>query len=65
MRDLSIEGKITIYKTLTVSKMIRLGLITSVPAFIIRQLNIIKNLYLVRKKTQNKALYFTKYLRIR
>ena len=65
MRDLSIEGKITIYKTLTVSKMIRLGLITSVPAFIIRQLNIIKNLYLIRKKIQNKTLYFTKYLRIR
>ena len=55
MRDLSIEGKITIYKTLTVSKMICLDLITSVPAFIIRQLNIIKNLYLVRKKTQNKT----------
>ena len=65
MRDLSIEGKITIYKTLTVSKMIRLGSITSVPAFIIRQLNIIKNLYLIRKKIQNKTLYFTKYLRIR
>ena len=65
MRDLSIEGKITIYKTLTVSKMIRLGLITSVPAFIIRQLNIIKNLYLIRKKIQNKTLYSTKYLRIR
>ena len=42
MRDLSIEEKITIFKILAISKIVRLGLITSLPAFIIEQLNIIK-----------------------
>ena len=41
MRELSIENKIKIFKTLAVSKIVHLGLITGVPAFIIGQLNII------------------------
>lgn len=44
MRELSIENKIKVFKTLAVSKIVNLGLITGVPAFIIGQLNItIKN----------------------
>ena len=35
MRDLSIEGKIATFKRLSTSKIAHLGLITSVPAFII------------------------------
>ena len=41
MRDLSIEGTITYFKTLTISKIVHLGLITSVPVFIMKQLKII------------------------
>ena len=53
MRDLSIERKITIFKTLADSKKVYLGLITSVPAFIIEQLNIIKKT-LFGKEKKNK-----------
>ena len=53
MRDLSIERKITIFKTLADSKKVYLGLVTSVPAFIIEQLNIIKKtLFGKEKKTK-------------
>ena len=63
MRDLSIEGKIT-FKTLAISKIAHRDLITSVPSFIIKELNTIKKLYLAKKKSQNKKLYLMKYLRI-
>ena len=49
MRDLSIEGKITIFK-LAISKIVPLGLITNVPVFIIKQLNKIKKKKLFSKK---------------
>ena len=65
MRDLSIERKITIFKTLADSKKVYLGLITSVPAFIIEQLNIIKKTLFGKEKKQNETLCFTKYLRLR
>ena len=42
MRALPVEGKITIFKTLVISKVVHLGLIISVPAFVIVELNIIK-----------------------
>lgn len=54
MIDLSIEGKITIFKILVISKILHLGLITSAPAFIIKQLNIIKKYIWQGKKTQIK-----------
>lgn len=41
MRELPIENQIKVFKTLAVSKIVNLGLITGVPAFIIGQLNII------------------------
>ena len=49
MRDLSFEGKTTIFKTLAISKLARHGLIASVPVFIIEQLNIIKQIFCKEK----------------
>ena len=63
MRDLPIEGKITIFKTLAISKIVCLGLVTSVPAIIIKQLN--KKTSFGKGRKQNKTLYCAKYLRIR
>ena len=39
LRNLTIQGKITIFKTLAISKVIHLGLVTNVPQVIIDQLN--------------------------
>ena len=39
MRQLSIEGKITIFKTLAISKIVHLALVTNVPVTTINQLN--------------------------
>ena len=50
MRYLSIEGNITIFKALAISKRVHLGLITSVPAFIIDQPNIIKKSFIWQEK---------------
>ena len=50
MGYLSIEDKITIFKKLAPSKIVNLGLITSVPAFL--QLNIIKKIFGKKKKTK-------------
>lgn len=53
-RELSFEGKNITFKSLDVSKIVHLGLIFSVSAVIIKQLNLIKKFYLARKKKQNK-----------
>ena len=39
MRNLTVEGKITIFKALAISKIIHLSLITNVPTQIINELN--------------------------
>ena len=39
MRNLNLEGKITIFKTLAISKIIHLSLVTNVPTQIINELN--------------------------
>ena len=39
MRNLTLEGKITIFKTLAISKIIHLSLVTNVPTQIIKELN--------------------------
>ena len=39
MRNLTLEGKITIFKTLAISKIIHLSLVTNVPTQIINELN--------------------------
>ena len=49
MRDLSIEGKIT-FKTLAISKIAHRDLITSVLAFIMKELNTIKKTLFGKKK---------------
>ena len=39
MRNLTVEGKIIIFKTLAISKIIHLSLVTNVPTEIINKLN--------------------------
>ena len=39
MRNLTIEGKVLVFKSLAVSKIVHLSLITTVPHAIINQLN--------------------------
>ena len=39
MRNLTLEGKITIFKTLAKSKIVHLSLVTNVPMQIINELN--------------------------
>ena len=39
MRNLTVKGKITIFKTLAISKIIHLSLVTNVPTEIINELN--------------------------
>ena len=59
MTDLLIEGKITIFRTLTISKVVHLDLIAIVPAFAIEELNIIKKNFIwqARKpKTKHSTL---------
>ena len=58
IRNLTIQGKITIFKTLTISKVIHLALVTNVPQAIIDQLNKIqKDFIWNRKQPQNKTFY--------
>ena len=45
IRDLPIEDKITIFKTLAIWRIIYLGLITSVPNYTIERVNIIKKTF--------------------
>ena len=52
MRNLRIEGKVLVFKSLTISKIVHLSLITTVPHAIINQLNNIK-----------KALYGTEKIK--
>ena len=58
MKDLTIEGKIIIFKSLAISKIVHLALINAVPIFTVEQLNIIKKNFICHeKKTKNKTLY--------
>ena len=52
MRDLTIEGKILIFKTFAISKVMHLGLIKTVPIFTVEQLNIIKSNFIWEGKKQ-------------
>ena len=45
-RHLSLEGKITIFKSLALSKIVYLALLTIVPKIIIEELNEIQNEFL-------------------
>lgn len=50
MIDLSVQDNFAIFKTLFIPKIVHLGLITSVPGFIIGPINMIKKTYLALKK---------------
>ena len=51
MRDLSIAGKITVFKTLAISKIVHLGLEKTIPNLIIQELNKIQKEFIW--KTRN------------
>ena len=55
MRDLTIQGKIVIFKSLAISKIVHLALIKSVPIFTIEQLNVIKKNFIWKEKSRTKA----------
>ena len=48
-KNLAVQGKITVFKTLAISKIIHFALVTNVPAAISNQLNKIQNNYLESK----------------
>ena len=49
MRDLTIEWKIAIFKSLAISKIVHLALTKTVTIFTVEQLDIMKKNYLPRK----------------
>ena len=49
-RNLSLEGKITVFKSLALSKITHLALLKAIPLFIIDQLNKTEEFYLERVK---------------
>ena len=49
-RDLTIEGKIVIFKSLPISKIVHLALKKTVPFFIVEQLNIVKRNFIWQGK---------------
>ena len=55
IRNLTVQGKITIFKTLAISKVIHLALVTNIPQVIIDQLN----------KIQKYFIWYRKHLKIR
>ena len=65
MRNLRIDGKVLVFKSSTISKIVHLSLITTVPHAIINQLNNTKKLYMERKKSKNKTFNTFKQLRRR
>ena len=65
MRNLRIDGKVLVFKSSTISKIVHLSLITTVPHAIINQLNNKKKLYMERKKSKNKTFNTFKQLRRR
>ena len=56
MRDLAIEGKIVIVKSLVISKIMHLALIKTVPIFTAEQLNIIKKKFIWQRITATKMV---------
>ena len=52
MRGLTTEGKIVMFKSLAISKIVHLTLIKALPIFSIEQLNIIKKNFILQGKKQ-------------
>ena len=52
MRGLTTEGKIVMFKSLAISKIVHLTLIKALPIFTIEQLNIIKKNFILQGKKQ-------------
>ena len=52
MRNLTAEGKVLVFKSLAIFKIVDLKLITAVPHVIINQLNIIQKDFIRKRKIQ-------------
>ena len=52
MRGLTTEGKIVMFKSLAISKIVHLTLIKALPIFTIEQLNFIKKNFILQGKKQ-------------
>ena len=59
-RNLTVQGKITVFKTLAISKVIHLALVTNVPQAIIDQLNKIQKEFIWNRK-HPKIIHSTLY----
>ena len=56
MRGLTTEGKIVMFKSLAISKIVHLTLIKALPIFTIEQLNIIKKNFILQGKKQENSI---------
>ena len=56
MRGLTTEGKIVMFKSLAISKIVHLTLIKALPIFTIDQLNIIKKNFILQGKKQENSI---------
>ena len=59
MRCLSLEGKITIFETLAISKIVHLALVLPVPSSLIKELKKIQQNFIWSGKNSNIQLYAT------
>ena len=56
MRNLTLEGKVTVFKALTISKIVHLALITNMQTLTMRELNKIQKEFIWKnKKSKNKT----------
>ena len=56
MRNLTLEGKVTVFKALTISKIVHLALITNMQTITMRELNKIQKEFIWKnKKSKNKT----------
>ena len=50
MRNLTLEGKVTVFKALAISKIVHLALITNIPTSTMKELNKIQNEFIWKNK---------------
>ena len=57
MRNLTLEGKITFFKALVMSKIVHLALITNTLTSTMKELNKIQKIHLEQQKSKHKTYY--------
>ena len=58
MRNLTLEGKISVFKALAVTKIVNLALITNIPTSTMKELNKIQSKYIWKNKNPKIKHYF-------